>query len=157
MIYSGIINTYNYKYIIAIRTVMNSEIILLIIFAMMTALPIVGTVAYTVVTVQEASAVGTCPTTSSCIYVVDTNNTRIQKFDSNGNFITKWGTKGTGDGEFLHPHDVVLDSSGYVYVTDAFNYNIQKFDSNGNFITKWGSNGTGDTQFLHIYGIGVSS
>jgi DNA-binding beta-propeller fold protein YncE len=28
------------------------------------------------------------------VYVADTINHRIQKFDSNGNFITKWGSQG---------------------------------------------------------------
>lgn len=32
------------------------------------------------------------------IFVADTGNSRIQKFDSDGNFITKWGTEGSGDG-----------------------------------------------------------
>ena len=37
------------------------------------------------------------------VYVADTYNHRIKKFDSNGNFITKWGRKGTGDGQFDRP------------------------------------------------------
>ena len=37
------------------------------------------------------------------VYVADTSNHRIQKFDSNGNFITKWGSEGTGNGEFKKP------------------------------------------------------
>jgi hypothetical protein len=35
------------------------------------------------------------------VYVVDAGNYRIQKFDSKGIFITKWGTSGTADGQFL--------------------------------------------------------
>ena len=34
------------------------------------------------------------------VYVVDTGNDRIQKFDSYGNFITKWGGSSTEDGEY---------------------------------------------------------
>ena len=30
---------------------------------------------------------------SGNVYVADLNNNRIQKFDSNGTFITKWGTE----------------------------------------------------------------
>ena len=44
------------------------------------------------------------------MYVVDIDNDRIQKFDSNGNFITKWGSKGTGDGEFKTPIGIAVDS-----------------------------------------------
>ncbi|WP_340820388.1 hypothetical protein [Methanolobus sp. WCC4] len=53
------------------------------------------------------------------------------------NFETKWGTAGTGDGEFDTTGGVVVDSEGYVYVADSGNHRIQKFDSNGNFIDKW--------------------
>ena len=36
-------------------------------------------------------------------YVVDTGNDRVQKFTSDGSFVTKWGTTGTGDGQFDNP------------------------------------------------------
>ena len=39
-------------------------------------------------------------------------NNRIQKFDQNGNFISKFGTQGTGDGQLNYPYGVALDSSG---------------------------------------------
>ena len=84
---------------------------------------------------------------SGNVYVVDFGNNRIQKFDSNGNFITKWGSEGAGDGQFKSPLGIAIDSSGNVYVADHDNHRIQKFDSNGNFITKWGSDGAGDGQF----------
>ena len=90
------------------------------------------------------------------VYVSDFNN-RIQKFDSNGNFITKWGSYGTGNGQFDMIWDIAVDSNNIVYALDFFNYRIQKFDSNGNFITKWGSKGSGDGQFFGSYGIAVDS
>jgi tripartite motif-containing protein 71 len=61
------------------------------------------------------------------VYVSDYNNHRVQKFDSEGNFITKWGSKGTGDGEFVNPNGIAMDSSGNVYVADAGNNRIQVF------------------------------
>ncbi|MGB8024915.1 MAG: SMP-30/gluconolactonase/LRE family protein [Nitrososphaeraceae archaeon] len=71
------------------------------------------------------------------LYVVDAGNDRIQKFDSNGNYITKWGTTGSGDGQLSRPIGMAIDSSGNIYVCDSSNNRIQKFDSNGNYITKW--------------------
>jgi DNA-binding beta-propeller fold protein YncE len=94
---------------------------------------------------------------SGYVYLADFWDDRIQKFDSDGNFITKWGSHGTGDGEFYAPKGIAVDSSGYVYVTDSGNHRIQKFDSNGNFITKWGSYGTGDGEFQSPEGIAVDS
>jgi tripartite motif-containing protein 71 len=155
---------------------------------------------------------------SNTLYVADRSNHRVQKFDSNGNFITKWGSQGTGDGQFNQPSDitvdsssntvyvvelinsrvqkfqlantcpagttqivlgvcfvtkwgsqgtgdgqfnqlagVAIDSSNNVYVADASNHRVQKFDSNGNFITKWGSLGTGDGQFNKPSGVAIDS
>jgi DNA-binding beta-propeller fold protein YncE len=71
----------------------------------------------------------------------------IQKFTTDGKFITSWGSKGTGDGKLLHPHSIAVDSSGNVYISDDEKNNIIKFDSNGKFITKWGIGGTGNAQF----------
>ena len=94
---------------------------------------------------------------SSNVYVADQLNHRIQKFDSNGNFITKWGSEGSMDGQFVFPYAIAVDSSGKVFVAELINDRIQKFDSNGNFITKWGSQGSGDGQFNHPRGIAIDS
>lgn len=61
------------------------------------------------------------------MYGVDADNHRIQKFDSNGKFITKWGSKGNGDGQFTSPAGIAIDSSGNVYVVDTGNDRIQVF------------------------------
>lgn len=76
------------------------------------------------------------------VYVADTGNHRIQKFQrvSNGiAFVTKWGTGGDGDGEFFKPVSVAVDSLGNVYVADMYNQRIQKFDTNGLYLTQWGT------------------
>ena len=91
------------------------------------------------------------------VYVAEKGNHRIQKFDSNGNFITKWGSLGSGDGQFNGPYAIAFDSDGHVYVADYSNNRIQKFDSNGNFITKWGSRGSGNGQFFWPTGVAVDS
>lgn len=70
-------------------------------------------------------------------------------------FVAKWGSLGTGNGEFNGPWRIAIDAEGFVYVTDASNHYIQKFDSVGNFITKWGSYGTGDGQFMGPEGIAI--
>jgi len=89
---------------------------------------------------------------SGNIYVVDGVSNRIQKFDSTGTFITKWGS---GYGEYYDPTDVAVDSAGNVYVADNSNNLIQKFTSAGTFITTIGSSGSGDGQFTHPGGVTV--
>ena len=48
----------------------------------------------------------------------------VQKFDTNGHFITKFGSAGSGDGQFTDPEHLAVDSDGNVYVTDRKNNNI---------------------------------
>ena len=84
-------------------------------------------------------------------------NQRIQKFDSDGNFLTKWGSKGKGNGEFDAPAGIAVDNLDHnIYLTDGGNNRIQKFDSDGNFLTKWGSEGSGEGQFSFPSGVAVA-
>ena len=72
------------------------------------------------------------------IYVSDGyGNSRVMKFDRDGNFIKTWGSKGTAPGEFDLPHSIVADATGRVYVGDWVNRRVQVFDAEGNFIEEW--------------------
>jgi DNA-binding beta-propeller fold protein YncE len=81
------------------------------------------------------------------IYVADKNNNRIQKLDSAGRFLTKWGrnggdgSRGTGNGEFATPYSVSVARSGTVYVADTSNNRVQAFNANGAFLFRFGRNG----------------
>ena len=90
---------------------------------------------------------GVATDASGNVYVADTDNHRIQKFDESGALLTTWGSFGSGDGQFDQPTGVATDGSGNVYVTDAGNQRVQKFDASGAFLTTWGSFGSGDGQF----------
>jgi DNA-binding beta-propeller fold protein YncE len=95
---------------------------------------------------------------SGNVYVGDSDNHRVQKFDSNGTFITEWGTNGSGNGEFQGPYGIAVDASGNnVYVVDRINQRVQKFDSNGTFITEWGTNGSGNGEFTNPAGVAVDA
>jgi DNA-binding beta-propeller fold protein YncE len=72
-----------------------------------------------------------------------------------GTFLTKWGSPGSGDGQFSYLSGVAVDGSGHVFVTDFGNARIQKFDNNGTFLTKWGSYGAGNGQFTNPTGVAV--
>jgi tripartite motif-containing protein 71 len=78
---------------------------------------------------QFINPVGLATDSSDNIYVADRGNNRIQKFDSDGNFITKWGTPGIGDGQFEEPTGIAVDSLDNVYVVDRGNSRIQVFAS----------------------------
>ena len=69
----------------------------------------------------------------------------------------KLGSYGTGNGQFISPAGIAIDSANNVYVVDAGNNRIQKFSNNGTFITTWGSYGTGNGQFISPAGIAIDS
>jgi tripartite motif-containing protein 71 len=66
----------------------------------------------------------------SGVYVADTNNHRISKFDLTGTFQGAWGTQGTGDGQFSWPQGV-LATGGSVWVADSYNHRLQRFSQGG--------------------------
>jgi DNA-binding beta-propeller fold protein YncE len=71
-------------------------------------------------------------------------------------FIKKWGGEGTGDGEFLRPHDLDFSPDEKIlYAVDRDGNRIQAFDKNGTFLFAWGKLGKGDGQFHVPYGIDV--
>jgi len=68
------------------------------------------------------------------IYIVDGTNHKIRIFDQNGKWISSFGGKGTGNGEFSFPLGIDIDGSGKVYVADSGNHRIQIFNSKGQFV-----------------------
>ena len=76
------------------------------------------------------------------IYVADghiaqRSNGRIVVFNSEGEFLRTWGTKGSGPGELDCPHSIALDSQGRVFVGDRTNNRLQIFTPDGEFIAEW--------------------
>ncbi|MCI0730793.1 MAG: hypothetical protein L0332_29275, partial [Chloroflexi bacterium] len=84
-------------------------------------------------------------------------NHRIQKFDSDGNYLAQWGSLGTGNGEFDAPSGVAVDAAGNIYVAEQYNHRVQKFDSGGNYLTQWGSPGSEDGQFNYPWGLALDA
>jgi DNA-binding beta-propeller fold protein YncE len=85
------------------------------------------------------------------IYVADTRNHRVQKFDAAGAFVLSWGSYAGGEGvipgpgQFNEPWGIAVGPDGSVYVADTWNHRIQKFDANGGYITSWGIFGQAET------------
>lgn len=80
--------------------------------------------------------------------MADVENYRIQKFDSDGTYITQWGSSGTGNSQFNWITGITADSEDNIYVTDDNNDRIQKFDSDDTYITQWAL----DLSYAHLVG-----
>ena len=64
-------------------------------------------------------------------------NSRVVRYDSNGKFLSAWGTMGTGPREFSLPHAIAIDSRDRVYVADRNNARIQVYSSTGDLLDSW--------------------
>ncbi len=62
------------------------------------------------------------------IYVADFYNHRIQIISEEGQFVSTFGTQGSGNGQFDRPSDLAFDADGNLYVLDFGNDRIQKFE-----------------------------
>jgi RHS repeat-associated protein len=100
---------------------------------------------------------GIAITNDNSVYVVNSGNKSIRKYDSNHDLISEFGSSGTGNGQFSEPEYIAIDNVGNLYVTDNGNNRIQKFDSNGTFINKWGSPGSTNGKFNDPQGIAIDS
>src|SRR6202030_2743396 len=61
-------------------------------------------------------------------------NSRVAKYDKNGDWVTSFGTPGNKPGEFNTPHGIANDAKGNIYVADRGNKRIQVFSPDGKFM-----------------------
>ncbi|MBI3647631.1 MAG: hypothetical protein HY240_02560, partial [Actinobacteria bacterium] len=83
--------------------------------------------------VFDPTSIAISPTTGD-IFTVEkggSSTARVQRFDSLGNYVTKWGAYGTGNGMFKAPEGIAVDPSGNVWVADTGNKRIQEFTPGG--------------------------
>ena len=71
------------------------------------------------------------------LFVADTANSRIQKFDASGKFLATYGERGDMAGQMQEPNGVVIDTSGNIYVSDAKLHKLLRFKSEGQFEKEW--------------------
>lgn len=74
-----------------------------------------------------------------------------------GTFKLKFGSKGTGDGQFDLPAGVSTDPQNRICVVDKDNHRVQIFSSSGVYIKKFGSYGKECGQFQYPWDIAVNS
>ncbi|WP_051871060.1 clostripain-related cysteine peptidase [Chloroflexus sp. MS-G] len=73
---------------------------------------------------MRAAGIAVAP--DGTVYVTGGNH-QILRFHTDGTILDKWGSYGSGDGQFSNPSDVAVAPDGTVYVADYYNYRIQVF------------------------------
>lgn len=72
------------------------------------------------------------------VYVTDTGNKRIQKFDPDGRFLAQWGGVGANPGQFNEPVGIVISpSTGDIFIADTWNRRVQRFDKDFRPLKQW--------------------
>ncbi|MFL5901433.1 MAG: 6-bladed beta-propeller [Solirubrobacterales bacterium] len=87
------------------------------------------------------------------IWVTDTENNRVEEFNSKGEYLSQFGKEGAGNGEFNSPKGLAIDSSDNIWVVDSGNNRVQEFNSKGEYLLKFGEKGSGNGQFNSPSGI----
>jgi RHS repeat-associated protein len=72
---------------------------------------------------------------------------RVSVLDSDGKLLFRFGSFGTGTGQFQRAVDVEVDDDGNAWVTDAVNNRVQVFNDAGEYIGQFGEKGSGSGQF----------
>lgn len=79
-----------------------------------------------------------CVVPSGDFFVADGyGNSRIVKFQADGERLLEWGRRGNAPGEFHTPHVITLGQDGLLYVSDRENDRIQIFDQDGALCGVW--------------------
>jgi DNA-binding beta-propeller fold protein YncE len=88
------------------------------------------------------------------IYVADSWNGRIQKFDPKGHYLSEYGgAKYT----FYSPRNVAVDRAGVIYVADTGNSAIKAIAPDGKLLKSIGGRGDGNGLFGEVFGVAVNS
>lgn len=97
---------------------------------------------------------------SGWIFVSDSGADTIKVYSAaNGSFLTFYGTRGNGPGQFNFPTGLYFSPSGELFVADQNNDRIQVLDRNGNFLRCIGASGgmSFATKFGRIQGLAGDS
>ena len=85
--------------------------------------------------------------------VTDGTNHCVWIFDREDQLVRKFGSYGTGNGQFSTPEGVAFDANNHLYVTDYSNHRVQKFNITGTYLFQFGSQGSGNGQLKQPLGI----
>ena len=71
---------------------------------------------------------GLAVNTDDLLLVCDMSNNRVQVVTPNGEFITSFGSVGSGKGQFSLPRGITATPDGRVFIADYNNHRTQVFE-----------------------------
>lgn len=87
------------------------------------------------------------------ILVSEYGGDRVTVLNSAGIYKSSFGEKGMGDGQFMGPQYITVDSKGYIYVTDFGNNRVNVFNPEYQFVFSFGGKTGNFKGFTAIGGI----
>ncbi len=76
---------------------------------------------------------------NNSLYIVDSGNSRIIKFNIKGGYLRQWGIEGKTTGEFMVPlYGTAYGNPERIYVVDSGNSRFQVFTPDGRFVNEFG-------------------
>ena len=68
------------------------------------------------------------------LYVAEGGSHQVQKFTTSGEFVSKFGSQGSGDGQLNQPRGLCVHKDGRVFVSDSGNNRVSIFKADGTFL-----------------------
>jgi DNA-binding beta-propeller fold protein YncE len=106
----------------------------------------------------QGQPVGLFVEADGSLLVNDSHYHRLLRYrPDGGEIVARWGTEGTGPGQFTFGRDVVVDAEGFIYAGDygGLNDRIEKFTRDGAFVLEWGGRGEEPGRFQRPQGMAV--
>ena len=91
------------------------------------------------------------------VWVTDSGNGRLQRYDSRAHAWSVIGRRGSGIGELSSPFGVTVDARGWVWVADTGNHRIAIYDPSTNRWAAFGEQGIEPGQFESPMGVAIHS
>ena len=95
-------------------------------------------------------------TNKDTLLVVDGYYSKIKEFETGGELLSSFGSRGSEDGQLVKPSGIAIDKNNRVYIVDRGNSRVQSF-ADGMFQTKFGTKGSGKGQFEEPYDIAIDN
>jgi sugar lactone lactonase YvrE len=96
-----------------------------------------------------AEPIGITTSSGGNFFVVEKANNRVEKFNTNGELLAKFGSSGSEAGKLKEPTAIASSpaGNGYFWVADTGNNRIEEWTSSFAFVRAVGGEGTGNGQF----------